>query len=107
LNIERLKKLEKFLEKEPDDPFLLYAIATEWLNEDQDKAREHFDLLLKDHEDYVGTYYHAAKLYETLGDKERAEDIFKKGIIIANNSGDHHALRELKTAYNEFLFDED
>ena len=107
MNIERLKKLEKFLEKEPDDPFLLYAIATEWLNEDRDKAREHFDLLLKDHEDYVGTYYHAAKLYETLGDKERAEDIFKKGIIIANNSGDHHALRELKTAYNEFLFDED
>lgn len=107
MNIERLKQLEKFLKNEPNDPFLQYAIAMEWINEDREKTKQYFDVLLKDHEDYVGTYYHAARLYATLGKKDQAEEIFKKGLIIAEKAGDHHALRELKSAYNEFLFDED
>ncbi|NNF36648.1 MAG: tetratricopeptide repeat protein [Saprospiraceae bacterium] len=107
MNIERLKQLEKFLKKEPNDPFLKYAIAMEWINEDIGKAKRYFEVLLEEHEEYVGTYYHAAKLYAELGESDRAEQIFKKGIIIAEKTGDHHALRELKSAYNEFLFDED
>lgn len=107
MNIERLKQLEKFLKNEPNDPFLKYAIAMEWINEDIGKAKRYFEVLLKEHEEYVGTYYHAAKLFAELGESERAEHIFKKGLIIAEKAGNHHALRELKSAYNEFLFDED
>ena len=107
MNTERLKELEKFLENDPDDPFLLFAIAIEWIAENSEKTRHYFDKLLRDHEDYVGTYYHAAKLYASSGNRELAEDIFRKGIIIAKKSGDHHALRELKSAYNEFLFEDE
>ena len=105
MNIERLKQLEEFLEIDPNDPFILYAIAMEWIQENPEKTREYFDLLLKHHEEYIGTYYHAGKLYASLGKNEIADNIFKKGIIIADRIGDKHALRELKSAYNEFLFE--
>ena len=49
MNIERLKQLEKFLENDPDDPFLIYAIAIEWQVENPVKTLEYFDILLKNH----------------------------------------------------------
>ena len=107
MNIDRLKKLENFLAKDPEDPFLIYALALEWTLEDPDKSKDYFDLLLEKHENYIGTYYHAAKLYASLGNKVKADDIFRKGIIIAEQSGDQHALRELKSAYDEFLFEDE
>ena len=107
MNIDRLKKLENFLENDPNDPFLIYALAIEWLGDKPQKAKEYFDVLLQNHPDYIGTYYHAAGLYAEMGLDTEAEEIFKKGMVIAERSGDHHALRELKSAYNEFLFNDE
>ena len=92
---------------EPDDPFVIYAMAMEWMDENPEKTKELLDVLLKDHKDYVGTYYHAAALYSSEGQREKAEDIYRKGISVAEKAGDHHALRELKSAYNEFLFEDE
>jgi tetratricopeptide (TPR) repeat protein len=107
MNSDRLKQLFDFLKEEPNDPFLLYAIATEYNKFDKSKALEYYENLLKDHENYVGTYYHAAKLYLELGHKELAEQTFRKGIQVAQQENDRHALRELQQAYNEFLYDEE
>lgn len=104
---ERLAQLFKFLEEDPKDPFTLYAIAMEHQKTDFLEALKYYELLLKEHEEYVGTYYHAAKLYAELGKKEEAEATFKKGLLIAQRQGDRHAYRELQNAYNEFLFDEE
>lgn len=104
---ERLAQLFKFLEEDPKDPFTIYAIALEYQKADPLEALKYYEQLLKEHEDYVGTYYHAAKLYAALDKKEEAEATFKKGLLIAQKQADHHAYRELQNAYNEFLFDED
>lgn len=105
MNVERLKKLEKFLESDPEDPFLLYAIAIEWISEDPEKTWSYFERLMTDHPDYIGTYFHAAKLQVSFGNRTDAEEIFKKGIEVAQNNNDVHSLRELKSAYNEFLYE--
>ena len=107
MNSTRLQKLLEYLKEDPNDPFTLYAIATEFVQSSPGKAREYFDQLLLHHPDYLATYYHAAKLYSDLGNAEKAKEIFLKGIEIARVQENSLALRELQNAYNEFLFDQE
>ncbi len=107
MNKERLAQLLTFLKEEPNDPFILYAIATEYSQNEPRKALEYYEKLLSEHENYVATYYHAAKLYANLEEKDKAENTFLKGIAIARIQNESLALRELQNAYNEFLFEEE
>jgi len=104
---ERLQKLQAFLAEEPNDPFLIYAIATEYQATDMEKAREYFEILLTQHEDYVATYYHAAHLYFELGMDDEADKTYLKGIEKATAQKEDLALRELKNAYQNFQFERD
>ena len=83
----RLEKLLQFLAEDPNDPFTLYALATEYKKEDNEKALEYFEKLLTDHKDYVGTYYHTAALYDELGDKDNAKITYQKGMKVAREAG--------------------
>lgn len=104
---QRIKQLELFYQEDPNDPFVIYALAIEHLDNNKSKSRELFDLLLKHHPNYIGTYYHAAALYTELGENEKAEEIYKDGISKAEDLKDHHALKELKSAYLNFQFEND
>lgn len=103
MNKSRLEQLFNFLEENPEDPFIIYAIATEYLKTNIDKAREFYEILLSKHENYTGTYYHAAKLYAETGQADLAEKTYKKGMEIALKNKDLKALNELRNAYNEFM----
>ncbi|MBF9254405.1 tetratricopeptide repeat protein [Pontibacter sp. 172403-2] len=103
MNTDRLAQLLKFLEEDPHDPFILYAIATEYRTSDNAKALAYYEQLLAEHEDYVGTYYHAAKLYEELGQHEAAERTYKKGMHVSRKQGNLHAFSELQQAYNKMM----
>jgi tetratricopeptide (TPR) repeat protein len=97
----RLAKLLEFLENDPNDSFILYALATEYntLN-DTEKAFMYYLKLVNDHPNYVGTYYHLGKLYEKEGEKEKAIEIYQKGMLAARAKRDMHSLSELQGAYN-------
>ncbi|TXK47563.1 tetratricopeptide repeat protein [Pontibacter qinzhouensis] len=103
MSLSRLEQLLVFLQDDPNDAFTLYAIATEYRNFDKQKAMEYYEKLLAEHESYVGTYYHAAKLYEELGQPETAERIYKKGMMISRQEGNMHAFSELQQAYNKMM----
>lgn len=107
MNSPRLNQLLKFLQEDPNDPFTLYAIATEYKNSDIQKSRAYFEKLLTEHPDYLATYYHVAHLYLNLNLRAQAEDVFKKGIELAKKQNNPLALRELQNAYNEFLFEDE
>lgn len=97
----RLQKLLDFIEKEPNDPFLKYALATEYLNaNDTGKALSYYEDLIANHADYVGTYYHLGKLYEALNRKEEAIQIYQTGMQVARQAKDMHAFSELQAVYN-------
>ena len=97
----RLAKLLEFLENDPNDSFILYALATEYntLN-DTEKAFMYYLKLVNDHPDYVGTYYHLGKLHEKESEKEKAIEIYQKGMLAARAKRDMHSLSELQGAYN-------
>lgn len=109
--INRLKKLLDFAASEPNDAFLKYALATEYLRlQDTDKALEYFINLTQNHPEYVGTYYHLGKLLQTLNKKQQALQIYQTGMVMAKQAKDQHALNELMGVFNilqDELEDED
>lgn len=101
----RIKQLELFMKEDPGDPFVKFALAIEHLELNPSKSRELFEELLSKHPDYVGTYYHAASLYAELGENDLATQIYEQGIKKAEELKELHALKELKSAYQNFQID--
>jgi tetratricopeptide (TPR) repeat protein len=99
---DRLAELFKFLEEDPNDPFLYYAVATEYVRQANDaKALEYYQIVRSRFPNYVGTYYHLGKLLERTGKREEAVDVYREGINAANDARDRNALRELKEALTD------
>lgn len=107
MNTARIAKLQEFLAQDPHDPFLLYGLAIEYRGHDHAQAMQYFDRLLAEHPDYTGTYYHAAALCLEMGQRERAAELYAKGLQVCAAQGDRHALRELQQAYNAFLYEDE
>jgi len=103
----RLSILLKYLEEEPNDPFNLYAIATEYLSESIEKSKYYFDQLLSMHADYLPTYFLAAQLYVDLEKEAKAIDIYRLGIALAKKQNNTKTERELASAYQNLLFELD
>ena len=80
--MDRLAALLDFHRDDPDDPFTRFALAQEFLKRgDAERAQAFFEGLVRDHPGYVGTYYHLGKLYETLGQDERAAATYRAGVL--------------------------
>ena len=105
MNHSRLNQLLEFYKEEPNDPFNIYALATEYKPIDPEKALTYFELLIENHPDYVATYYHLAHLYLELEKEEEAKITFENGIEKATINNENLMLRELKSAYDEFMMD--
>jgi len=106
----RLQKLLDFLAAEPNDEFLQYALATEYLRlNDIDNALAYYGKLISEHPNYFGTYYHLGKLYEKLGRKDEAISTYQKGMQVTREQRNNHAFSELQGAYNQLsgLYDDD
>jgi len=98
----RLERILKMLETEPESSFLLFALAKEYEKEgEQNLTIETFEKLRTLDPNYVGLYYHLAFAYHEVN-PEMALKIYEAGIQIAQNQNDLHALSELKNAKMNF-----
>lgn len=104
---KRIDQLKEFHKQDPKDPFTIYAIALEYLNSDNGKAKLFFDQLLREHNQYLPTYYHAAQFYVENNDPSRAKSIYQSGIALAEKQGDDKTRKELDNALTNLLFEED
>ena len=97
--MDRLKALLEFLDEDPGDSFTRFALAREYLKQGlPEKALEYFEGLVVEDPNYVGTYYHLGKLYESLGRKDDAVATYRSGIQTAQRRREFHALSELQDA---------
>jgi len=104
----RMNQIKLFLKDSPNDAFLNYALAIEYLGiNETDSAKSIFFKLMNDYPDYSATYYHYGKQILKEGNAEMAKDIFERGIKIATKNKELHAAAELRSALNELLYDED
>lgn len=108
MSTERLEQLFSFLKSEPNDPFLIYAIATEYNSKNEvEEALKYYGILINEHPNYVGTYYHLGKLQQKLNQLDLAITTFEKGIQVAQNARNMHAMSELKGALAELKEDDE
>lgn len=99
----RIRQLAEWLAQEPKDPFLRYAMAIEYRQLDPPRALLDFEILMREHPEYTGTYYHAAALYRQMGRHQEARQTYERGLEICRQQQDRHALAELRRAYDDFL----
>jgi Tfp pilus assembly protein PilF len=59
---------------------------------------------LEQDENYVGSYYHLAKLLERNDKMEDAKEVYEQGMLKAKEAGDMHTYNELRTAYEDLVF---
>lgn len=104
--MDRIERLKEFLVSNPGDSFIQHALALEYIKLNDDKtARSLFENILANDENYIGSYYHLAKLLERNDEKETAKAIYEKGMLKAKEGGDQHAYNELRSAYEESIED--
>ena len=95
----RLAMLEQMVVAKPDEPFPRYGLAMEYKKLDRhDDAVATFEGLLSDHPRYVPSYLMFGNLLEALGRPERAAEVYAAGVAVAEQTGDDHALGELRAA---------
>ena len=103
-----IKKLEAYLQDDPDDTFSKFALALEYKKiGDFSRAVSLFEEIHDKDPDYVGTYYHLGKLYDELNENKKAVSTYKEGIEKASETNETKALSELKTALMELELNDD
>ena len=107
MNQERIDQLTQFVQEEPGNPFNVYGLAMEFMDSQPKQARVYFDQLLAEHPDYLPTYYHAAALYTNLDERDKAAELYEKGIALAQAQRNEKTLQELQRAQQAFEDDED
>jgi Tfp pilus assembly protein PilF len=103
--MDRIARIQEFLQANPQDNFLRHALALEYIKIGEDeKARELFEAILVASPDYIGSYYHLAKLLEKLEQPGLAIKWYELGMAEAKKAGDNHAYNELQAAYEDLVY---
>ena len=106
-NNSRLQKIEEMLREDPNDAFLQYAAALEYEKSGNTvKAIQVITALLEHEPGYLGAYYQLGSMYESANQNDRAIEIYRAGIELADQQKDVKAKRELSEALM-LLLDED
>lgn len=97
MTTDRIEKLRRLLEAEPDDAFCLYALAQEYAKHaEQDKAIEHFDRVIALEPENGYAYFHKARSLESLGKQDAARETLQRGLRAVSPSADAKAHREIE-----------
>ncbi len=79
--MDRIERLKELLITNPNDSFVQHALALEYIKKgEEQKAKELFENILIIDENYIGSYYHLAKLLERNGENEAAISTYEKGM---------------------------
>jgi tetratricopeptide (TPR) repeat protein len=97
--MSKIEQLCEFLKENPDDAFINYALALEYLKiNNKEKSIELFQLLTIKHCDYLPTYLHYGNLLAEIGNTEQAALTYEKGIDVACSQKNTKAKGELQQA---------
>ena len=95
--MSRIADLETLLDASPDDPFLMYALASEYQNHASTmKALLMFEYLVNNHPEYIATYYPYSKILFEAGNRVQALNLIQQGIEWGIKQNDMHAVGEMK-----------
>jgi len=103
--MNRIERIQEMLQASPNDNFLRHALALEYIKAGNDEAAETlFKSILTASPDYIGSYYHLAKLLERKGNTNEAIAWYEQGMQTAKKLNDTHAYNELQNAYEDLVY---
>ncbi len=100
--MNRINSLLSFLEKEPEDPFLNYALGLEYAADltTVADAETQFKIVLGIDENYIAAYYQLGQLFASLLRIPESLEYYSKGLEKARLVNDNKAVNE----FNEAIF---
>ena len=103
--MNRIERIQEILHASPEDNFLRHALALEYVKAGNDAAAETlFKTILTQSPDYIGSYYHLAKLLERNGSTQEAIRWYEQGMQAAKQANDMHTYNELQSAYEDLVY---
>jgi Flp pilus assembly protein TadD len=95
----RLEQLQKLLEREPNDTFLLYGIALEHKKAGAfEEALNFLSRVTELDPGYCYAYHQRGLIHEARGDIAAAKQAYHDGVAAATKKGDAHAREEIAAA---------
>lgn len=95
----RMVQLQKMLEREPNDAFLLYGLALEHKKANEhEKALAYLARVTQIDPGYCYAYHQRGLIHEARGDTPAAKQAYEEGIAAAVKKGDAHAREEIAAA---------
>jgi Tfp pilus assembly protein PilF len=93
----RKEQLEAMLADSPEDAFLRYGLAMEYVSAgDDETALRLFRELIAIEPSYVPAYLQAGRTCERLGRTDEAAEVYRRGISVAQQKQDLHASEEMR-----------
>ncbi len=97
----RIASLIEMLEKEPEDLFLNYALAMEYISlPDWAAAKQQLSKVIKINPTYIPAFYQLGKVHEATQHFDLAISYYKQGLTFAREQKNNKALNE----FNEAIF---
>jgi tetratricopeptide (TPR) repeat protein len=101
MNAERMQKLNKLLEKEPNDAFLNFGLAMELAKGERwEESLAQFEKTIALDPKYIAAYFHRGKTLVNKGDIEAARTALEIGIAKAGELGEQHSKSEMEELLN-------
>jgi tetratricopeptide (TPR) repeat protein len=93
----RKQQLEELLAEDPNDPFLHYGLAMEYISTgDDEEAVRRLQVMFAATPEYVPSYLQAGQALTRLGRIEQAREVYQRGIVQARKHGEQHAAEEMQ-----------
>lgn len=107
IEMSRKAQLLAMIEADPNDPFLIYALALEVAKEGNiAEAIKTLEALKMSHPDYLGLYHQLAQWQLQSERYDEGLETLSEGIIIAKDQGNLKASNEMKDTHWQYS-DED
>lgn len=94
--MSRMAKIERMLQDDPNDVFLNFSLAMEYVKEHRpDDAARQFARVIDLDPDHVAAYYQQANLLVGMNRNQEAGDVLERGMAAARRTNDAHMVDKI------------
>ncbi len=96
METSRADMFRKLLDRDPDNPMILYSLGSELFREEEyQEAREYLSRAVANKPDYSVAYRTLGRALYELREDEGALRVFEKGREVARSNGDLQTVKEI------------
>ena len=96
MEASRAEMFRKLLERDPENPMVLYSLGNELFKEKKySEAREHLSRAVRNKPDYSVAHRTLGRTLYELGENVEAHRVFTEGREVARKNGDLQTVKEI------------